>query len=389
MTAPSNYIRAISGGAKFPEHAVSTLDVNPTQFQAGGYSYLVADLGKESLVKKITFNCYYYGVQDTLTISYRSFAGSDSENSEKIIKTIELQNECSFTGSTANPFSIPITFYGRLIFFKVSGLAQINIAALSVDIGITDSPYASGETTAINYDYLQYDENLKTAPSQRISIMRAGNNVAGLYLGGITSPSTLVPVTQISFNAITTKATLFKLQYRTSNILFDSTITTSDASWTDIKTFRVIDYDRLATTEISDDGIDSYGTVVMDSSLPAAKFANNGLVGWMFRPDTYQEYSLNIIESWTDGTNNYFRVNANLNELGIVPRTKYFIERPNVITFPATSATILQLTQISGGETKINSLKAYVNLIDSTTGNAVAPTTGAEQLEWALQIESI
>ncbi len=381
-----HYIRALSGGAFRPEKTITSLTASPTQFQAGGYSYVVADMGKERLVKNITFNIYYSGVQDTLTVTYKSLSGDD--NTEQVLRTILLQNECSNTsGSSPNEFTINATFYGRLLFFKFDGLSTTKITDLTIDAAVLDSPYVAGTTTAVNYKYLPYDEDIRDAPAHRLSIMRATNNISGIYLGG--DDEATVPVTQISFNAITTKATLFKLQYRADSFDIDAQDLSSTSGWTDIKTFRVVDYDRLPNTEISDDGLDSSGTVITDTSLPASRLSNNGLVGWVFRPETDQNYLLTIMESWTDGTNNYFRVNANLSELGIVPRTKYFIERPNVVTFTSTDVSAIQLKQISGGETKINSLKAYVNLIDGTTGDAVSPTTGDDQLEWALQIESI
>lgn len=355
--------------------------------------YYVIDLGKERHVKEICFDgtTATNAAGDTIILSHKSFV--DVSDGEKIV--MEIDPVAEFGTNTTYSAKQITSLYTRLLILKMTGIGTSNIHGFTIKCGYTSGFYAAAAkaSMAINSEFAFYNENIESAPTSRVAMMKGTKNTVGILIDSTTARS----VTQVSFSAKTNKSTIFKLQKRSDAIPTDP-VTNALAcpvstGWTTIKSFKVSDHDRidgLVVQRIDTDGLvicakmNNTGTAVNIGS----KFMNNGLVGCMLTPETKQELSLLIVQSWIDGTDNFIKVNANVHEIGVDIGTRFNIERQTVVTFDATPATALQLVQVTGGETKINSLRAYTNLIGSD-GLPVPPTTGATGLNWFFQIDTI
>lgn len=372
-----NYVSTF-GSTTDPENI---LNATGTTFDNNN-EYCIIDLGRERHIKRIAcMMTSYYGDNDVLTISTKSFINqSQSALSEDIIKEYNLTHSTTVGGSLN--IDISTSIFGRLIILKQTGHGSFIIKSLVVSAGANSYFYGSPyETLAMNYDFGFYDEDLRNAPDNRVAVMDDQNTYLGLQL---SNNITKYYITQISFSAITEKTTFFQLQKYTDSVA--AGVDPDDAGWTTIKTFKVTDYDRFSSTE----GIQNIATdnmTIIDTSLPQTKFANNGLAGYLFRPVMNSEILLFVVESYTDGANNYLKVNADIKELGITVGTKYYLEKSNVITFAATEATAIQLKWITGGTVRINNFKAYSNLL--VQGTPVAPKTGTDALKWNINIDTI
>ena len=378
------------------ENTQNVLDSTGTTFHNNG-EYVVVDLGRERQVKFLEFTIDYAGgsssdIDDVLSISYKNF-NKDFYDSEKLVQDMVLKNIVPPAESTKEETMVT-NFFARLIIFSKTGNGTFKLKSLKIGCASTSSIYLTTDKDVLELVAQQpecafYDENILQSPSNRLAIT---NNPKHSYIG-LRLGDTAQDVCQISFNCIKNTQdgiSLFKLQ-KTSASPYSLNPT---SGWTDIGAeFNVKQYQRLPTIRLSSGNLVQDGTVVAINKTSASigQFADNGLIGWVLKPDSPEDLMFSILESWVDTDNGYIRVNADLSFLGFYGGMNCIIENPTVINFPSTTATALQLVQVSpkNGTTKINGLKAYANIItsDVVTGKPIT-VTPTPNTEWFLEIST-
>lgn len=334
--------------------------------------YVMVDLGAERFVSGITFTVGSYGGNgDTLEVYYKSFIkNKQSQQSEKLLKQFVLSEEI-----TSSPLEINQRFYARFITFKVNTASTFALANVAIDFVSSDmeSLYGSGTKTfyARNTDLIYSDENIDAAPRNRVAMFDNTRSTVGMAY------STAAYINQISFNSATEKRTLFRVQYLPAATVLPVTDNTSTSGWVDLGSgyYQAQKYERTATFQASFAGSD--GSALLAVGLSTSLTSNNGLSGYVLRISGRDEIFVPVVSSSTVEIG----FAQDLRDLGIIEGDECYLEKPNLISFPATQVKAVQIMQISGGNTKVNSLKMFTPLMDSD-GAPVAPTLGADALSW-------
>lgn len=120
-------------------------------------------------------------------------------------------------------------------------------------------------------------------------------------------------------------------------------------------------------------------------------FANNNLQGYMARLDIFRDIYVEVTKSGiTNSGQSWIEIRGSTNGLGLIPGGQMYLEKSNVLSFPAFKATWLKLEYVNTlVPIDIFGLRVYTSILDQNNDPVDVTASAFSSLSWNLQINNV